>query len=254
MPLSARSNKNEKFPKVLLYSGWNTRNIGDQGHTPGTLRFLEINFPEAIVTVWLSSTNDEINDLLMARFPKITIVRGEMDNEGKTDSPDLQKAFDEAGLLIHNSGMSYNSFWKPPAILEACIRKNKLICIYGQSFDGFQEDDKSKMAGELSKAMAIYCRDNESYYYLRKIGVNPPILEFGPDGCSGIDLLNDQKAKVYLDKHSLSPKKFISVIIRTNTPAGEKPKNLPKWDVGNTSQNPGNPSSKDAIQTEIWNE
>ena len=58
--LTSRNTENPLYAsKVLLYSGWNTHNIGDQGHTPGTLRFLEKNFPEAIITVWLYKTNDE---------------------------------------------------------------------------------------------------------------------------------------------------------------------------------------------------
>ncbi|HYE17148.1 MAG TPA: twin-arginine translocation signal domain-containing protein, partial [Tepidisphaeraceae bacterium] len=38
LPAGALTPKREKA--VLLHSGWATKNIGDVGHTPGTLRFL----------------------------------------------------------------------------------------------------------------------------------------------------------------------------------------------------------------------
>ncbi len=239
-------------PKILLYSGWNTKNIGDQGHTPGTLRFLEQHFPEATVTVWLSSTNEETNRLLLHRFPKITIVRGKMNELGQTDEPELRKAFEQCDLVIHNSGMAFNQFWKAPSILEACNRNHKPICLYGQSFDGFSEEEEALMVGHLSKAMAIFCRDTESFSYLRRIGVRSPILEFGPDGCFGIDLVNEAKAHAYLERHQLQHKQFMVAIIRTNTSGAPKPKNLPTWDIGDTSQNPWEPTPEDQAQTEEW--
>jgi len=45
-------------PKVLLNSGWAFINIGDIGHTPGTLRFLEQYWHEAQVTLWLAHANE----------------------------------------------------------------------------------------------------------------------------------------------------------------------------------------------------
>ncbi|MCX6943130.1 MAG: twin-arginine translocation signal domain-containing protein, partial [Verrucomicrobia bacterium] len=37
---------------VLLQCAWATKNIGDIGHTPGTLRFLEQYLPQAKVILW----------------------------------------------------------------------------------------------------------------------------------------------------------------------------------------------------------
>jgi polysaccharide pyruvyl transferase WcaK-like protein len=243
-----------QFPRILIYSGWNTKNIGDQGHTPGTLRFLTQYFPEAALTIWLRSTNEETKTLLKTRFPRIEIVQGRLDESGSSENPALQKAFSEADLLLHNSGMIYNSFWKSPTILKTCHLVRKPICLYGQSFDGFEEEVKAEMVGLLSKTMAIYCRDNESLYYLRRIGVKPPILEFGPDGCFGIDLLNEEKSASYLNRHGLASKKFLVVILRTNTPGGKRPEILPEWDFGDTTQNPWNPTEKDEIQVKLWTE
>ncbi len=219
-------------PKILLYSGWNTKNIGDQGHTPGTLYYLDTYFPEASITLWLSKTNDETIALLKKRFPKIRMVSGSMDKQGKADNMELQEAFDGTDLLMHNSGMHYNSFWPAPSILEACINNDTPICLYGQTFDGFKKEDKERMISNLSKAKAIYCRDNESYYYLRKIGVSTPILEFGPDGCFGIDLRNDAKAETYMKNHGLASREFITVTIRTNVSGGAMPLTLDEMEAG----------------------
>jgi polysaccharide pyruvyl transferase WcaK-like protein len=239
-------------PKLLLYSGWNTYNIGDQGHTPGTLRFFEKYFPEASVMVWLHKTNDETITMLKKRFPKIKIIRGNIDQNGAFDNSELQQIYEACDLFIHNSGMHYNSFWTPSPILDKCIENQKPFCLYGQSFDGFTEDIEADMVSKLSKAAAIYCRDVESYHYLRKKGVQSPILEFGPDGCFGIDLLNDNKAEMYMAEHKLESKKFLTVIIRTNTPGGLRPDKLPAWDIGDTTQNPRDPAEADIRQIKLW--
>jgi hypothetical protein len=38
---------------ILLKTGWDTVNIGDIGHTPGTLRVLEDKLPDARVIAWI---------------------------------------------------------------------------------------------------------------------------------------------------------------------------------------------------------
>lgn len=110
------------------------------------------------------------------------------------------------------------------------------------------------MVEQLSRASAIYCRDNEAFEYLRAIGVSSPIHEFGPDGCFGIDLRDDARATVYMKEHQLLPNEFITVTTRTNTPAGAKPKIVPKWDIGDRSQNPWDPDETDRQQTQRWAE
>jgi|GEM_PF-328907 len=241
-----------KAPKILLHTGWNINIIGDQGHTPGTLRFFEQHFPEADVTTWLASTDEVVNAMLRKRFPNIKIIQGTLNEKGVANNPELQQAFDEADLVIQNSGMSFNTFWKTPAILEACNSNNKPLCNYAQSFDGFKKEDEAHMAKELSKVAANYCRDMESYYYLRQIGVTSKILGWGPDGCFGIDLRNDAMAEAYMEEHDLEHKKFIAINIRTNSSNSKKPKKLPKWYVGDTSQNPYEPTEDDEIQNELW--
>ena len=172
--------------------------------------------------------------------------------KGMADNSELQQAFNDTQLFIYNSGMHFNSFWPLPTVLETLIINKKAFCLYGQSFDGFKDDVKDKMVRQLSNAASIYCRDVESYYYLRDIGINAPILEFGPDGCFGIDLLNDKKAEAYMLKQGLESKKFLTVIIRTNAVGGPRPEKLPEGDFEDTSQYPLDPSQKDFYRTKLW--
>ena len=100
------------------------------------------------------------------------------------------------------------------------------------------------MSKLLSRAAAIYTRDVESFYYLRKIGVTSPSLAFGPDGCFGIDVRDDEKANAYLKAHDLAPKEFITVTLRSNTPKIGAKKG--------TVMNPTKPSKADLAQNELW--
>jgi len=230
---------------ILMRSGWQTVNIGDIGHTPGTLRYLETYLPDVKVILWLHKTTDEITAMLRKRFPNVQIVQGKLNARGKANNPEFQKAFDESDLFLYNSGMHFNQFWKPPIyIIEACTATNKPFCLYGQSFDGFAPEQEAKMSELLSRAAAIYTRDVESFYYLRKIGVTSPSLAFGPDGCFGTDVRDEEKANAWLKKHDLKPKEFITVTLRSNTPKIGAKKS--------TSMNPAKPSKEDLAQNELW--
>jgi polysaccharide pyruvyl transferase WcaK-like protein len=214
-----------KRPAVLLYSGWATHNIGDIGHTPGTLRYLAEFFPEARVSCWLRKSSPAVVGMLRQRFPQVTFIEGsELNAAGKATTPELQAAFDAADLFLHNSGMHYTRFWAPPVgVLKACLAHGKPIGLYGQTFDGFRNEDAATVPGLISQASFIFCRDNESLHFLRGAGVTPPILEFGPDGCFGIDVRDDAKAGAFMREHRLEPRKFICVILRTDKEISKNP-------------------------------
>jgi polysaccharide pyruvyl transferase WcaK-like protein len=216
-PRAARALDAVEGGGVLLYSGWATTNIGDIGHTPGTLRYLEEFCPRIPVTLWLRKSNEAIVQMLRSRFPQVPIVEGKLDRAGRADDLDLQAAFDRCRLLLHNSGMHYNAFWPPPEhLLTACRAHHKEIGLYGQSFDGFAPEDEDRLVGLLSGASFIYTRDVESLVYLRHAGVSAPILEFGPDGCFGIDVRDDAAATRFLEVHDLEPRRFITVTLRSD--------------------------------------
>jgi polysaccharide pyruvyl transferase WcaK-like protein len=141
--------------------------------------------------------------------------------------------------------MIFNRFWKPPlGLLQAFVLHNKPFGLYGQSFDGFTPgNEEEELKRLLSKAAFIFCRDGESLEFLRSKGVTPAVLEFGPDGCFGIDVRADEKAGAYLERHGLIPKEFITVTLRTNTP---------KSKGGGDPLNPAHPRPEELAQAERW--
>ena len=70
---SAQATKAKK--RILLRSSWQTVNIGDIAHTPGMLHLLEKHLPECEVTLWPSSVDNGVGEMLMKRFPKLRILR-----------------------------------------------------------------------------------------------------------------------------------------------------------------------------------
>lgn len=212
---------------ILLYSGWATHNIGDIGHTPGTLRYLEQFVPEAKVSCWLRKSNEAVLAMLQRRFPKVTFVQGNLDGAGKATTPELQTAFDNATLFLYNSGMHFTRYWQPPSgLVKTCLAKGKRVGLYGQSFDGFRDEDAATLPDLLSQVSFIFTRDTESLLFLRSQNVKPPVLEFGPDGCFGIDVRDDAKAGAFMKENGLEPRKFLAVILRTDREVGAN-KNKP---------------------------
>ncbi|MBC2602647.1 polysaccharide pyruvyl transferase family protein [Puniceicoccus vermicola] len=210
---------------VLLHSGWQTTNIGDVGHTPGTLRFIEQHIPEASVSVLLHDWSESVLAMLRQRFPRITFIP----REGKDYRPMKEhvSAFEKADLVIQNSGMLYNRFFQPDLrLMQMCIEARKPFGLYGQSFDGFPNDQKTEVVELFNHASFIYCRDTLSLQFLRSCEVKPRRLAFGPDGCFGTDLRNEEGANELLQKLHLKAGEYLTVTLRTNSPNKGKAENI----------------------------
>jgi hypothetical protein len=95
---------------VLLMSAWDTVNIGDIGHTPGTLRVLEQHLPKVSVNVWARKVDERVIALLKARFPKVKIFQGNLTGKEAQDE-ELRAAIAESDLFIRNSGMGQDTGW-----------------------------------------------------------------------------------------------------------------------------------------------
>ena len=74
-----------KRKTILLHSAWDTINIGDIGHTPGTLRIIEEHLPGVHVILWASKLDDRVTNLLMTRFPKLEIIQGSLRGKSERD-------------------------------------------------------------------------------------------------------------------------------------------------------------------------
>lgn len=185
-------------PKLLLRSSWQTVNIGDIAHTPGVLRLLEEHIPEADVTLWPSSVDNGVREMLMARFPKLKIAKA---------ADEVKQAVAESDFLLHGSG--------PSVVAEKDVARwrketGKPYGIYGVTI-GSVSDSLREL---LTYARFTYCRDSVSLKLIQSAGVKCPIMEFGPDGAFATDLRNDAAAEAFLDFNGLTPHKFLCVIPR----------------------------------------
>lgn len=238
--------------RILLRTGWAHKNVGDVGHTPGTLRLLYDRFPDADITVWSNGLNDSVTDLLLRHFPALRIVTGHPYDKEKGCPPDLAHAFDNTDLFLVNSGMPinyglFNYVWDGPVYnlypLWRCIERGIPFGIYGQSFDLFAHPSVSFFKPTLDQAAFIFTRETPSADYLRELGFAAPIIEFGPDGCFGIDTRDDATANAWLASHGLAPDQFLAVNIRTNTPVSAD---------GDSPLNPVHPTPEQQAENDRW--
>jgi len=197
---------------VLLQCAWATKNIGDIGHTPGTLAIIEKNLPQVKVILWAQHTNEQVDAMLMKRFPKLEIVKGKISEDGGV----VQKAIARSDFYLRGPGMGQSTDF-----MKYCNKVGKPWGLQGQSYfpdmvTGPGAEDRIKL---LNTAAFIYCRDSVTLKTLQDAGVKPPVMEFGPDGCFGVDVLDEEKALARLKKHGLEDKKFITIQLRTHSPS-----------------------------------
>jgi len=216
-----------KRKKIVLRTGWDTVNIGDIGHTPGTLRVLEQHLPDVDVVVWASSINDSIREMVLRRFPKVRIVRGSITSFKAAPAKEIVDEIATSDLVLHNSSMGQSTI-----LMDHCRRKGIPFGYFGQScFPDFVADPKTVEL--LNGTNFFYCRDTITLETMKRAGVRPPVLAFNPDGCFGIDVRDDVRADAFLRERGLEDRKFITVMLRTNTQ---------KHPGTDTKLNPANPT------------
>jgi polysaccharide pyruvyl transferase WcaK-like protein len=200
-----------KTKTILLQSAWDTINIGDIGHTPGTLRVLEQHLPEVKVIVWAMKVDERILAMLKARFPKVEFLQGKLDGQGEKDLK-FQNAIKNCDLFIRNSGMGQDLSY-----MKFCRQHGRRYGLFGQSFfpTMVQGEGAEERIELLNAAAFIYTRETKTLSILQSAGVK---AAFGPDGCFGIDVRDDERGLATMKKLGLKEKKFITVMIRTNTP------------------------------------
>lgn len=202
-------------PKVIvLQSAWDTVNIGDIGHTPGTLRVLEQHIPSVKLIVWAMKLDERVTVMLKARFPKVEFLQGSLTGKGERDEA-LRQAIAGCDLFIRNSGMGQDLSY-----MQFCRKLGKPYGLFGQSFFAAMVEGKGaeERIDLLNGASFIYTRETKTLDILKRGGVKTPVLEFGPDGCFGIDVRDDERGLATMKKLGLEEKKFITIHLRTNTP------------------------------------
>lgn len=224
--LASVSAKEGRPARLILRSSWQTVNIGDIAHTPGVLALLEKHLPEVSVSLWPSKLDNGVEEMLLKRFPKLTIVRGES----------LKKAFAENDFLLHGSG--------PSLVAEKDVIKwheatGKPYGVYGITFSSTSPTaTQASGSGVISKTIQVlsgakfaFFRDSVSMELAKQKGCTCPIMEFGPDGAFATDLRDDEKALVFLKEHGLEEGKFLCCIPRLRyTPYWTIPSKKAKMD------------------------
>jgi hypothetical protein len=197
-------------PRLMLRSSWQTVNIGDIAHTPGVLALLEKHLPGVEVRLWPSQVDNGVEEMLRARFPKVTIIK---------DPAALQAAFTECDFLLHGSG--------PSLVAQKDVERwqretGKPFGVYGITFSmqastaTSPANDKSiaQTIAVLSAAKFVFFRDSASLELAKQRGCTCPVMEFGPDGAFATDLRDDTKAVAFLKTNGLEDGKFLCCIPR----------------------------------------
>jgi polysaccharide pyruvyl transferase WcaK-like protein len=198
---------------LLLQSAWDTVNIGDIGHTPGTLRVIEEHLPTVRVVLWAAKLDERVTAMLKTRFPKVEILQGSLTGQSAKDAA-LQQAVKQCDLFIRNSGMGQDI-----SFMQFCRKHGKPYGLFGQSYfpgmvEGPGADERIAL---LNGAAFIYTRETKTLAILKKAGIKTPMLEFGPDGCFGIDVRDDPRGLATMKKLGLEERQFITLQLRTNT-------------------------------------
>ena len=206
----SRGNDKQRPPRLLLRSSWQTVNIGDIAHTPGVLAILERHLPDVEVRLWPSKVDNGVEEMLLARFPKLRIVKG---------AEALKAAFAECDFLLHGSGPSLVA---EKDVVRWSKETGKPYGVYGitlplqGSTSTSPAPDKviQQTIAVLSGAKFAYFRDSVSLELAKKRGCTCPVMEFGPDGAFGTDLRDDAKATAFLKANDLEDGQFLCCIPR----------------------------------------
>jgi polysaccharide pyruvyl transferase WcaK-like protein len=226
---------------ILLQSAWDTVNIGDIGHTPGTLRVMEEHLPEVKVVLWAMKVDERVTAMLKTRFPKVEILQGSLIGKGEKDEA-LRQAIASCDLFIRNSGMGQDI-----SFMQFCQKAGRPYGLFGQSYFATMVEGKGaeERIALLNAAAFIYTRETKTLSILKSAGIKTPVLEFGPDGCLGIDVRDDVRGLATMKKLGLEERKFITLELRTNTAK------LPGVDDNRTPKlNPLHPTSEQIADDE----
>ena len=197
-------------PRLLLRSSWQTVNIGDIAHTPGVLALIERHLPGVEVRLWPSKVDNGVEEMLLARFPKLRLVK----------SPEaLKAAFTECDFLLHGSGPSLVA---QNDVARWAKETGKPYGIYGITISA-QDSTATSPASEksiaatvevLSGAKFAYFRDSKSLELVKQRGCTSPLMEYGPDGAFATDLRDEAKATAFLKANGLEDSQFLCCIPR----------------------------------------
>jgi hypothetical protein len=199
-----------RAPCILLRSSWQTVNIGDIAHTPGMLALLERHLPEAEVRLWPSRVDNGVEELLMAHFPRLKIVKTNAEKEA---------AYRDCDFLLHGSGPSLVA---QRDVIRWAETTGKPYGIGGITFSlrgsTSTQNDAGAAVSETVRvfngARFVFFRDSVSLELARAQGCTCPVMEFGPDGAFATNVREEQKALAFLEANRLHEGQFLCCIPR----------------------------------------
>jgi hypothetical protein len=206
-PVLAETQSPIKGKKILLRSSWQTVNIGDIAHTPGMLHLLEKHLPECEVTLWPSSIDNGVGEMLLKRFPKLKVI-------GKGQAA-KDEAFRSHDFLLHGSGPGLVG---QKHLVEWREKTGKPYGIGGITWDYSAEGLEV-----INGARFAFFRDSVSLGLAKSKGGTCPVMEFGPDATFACDLVDDAGAIAYLREMGLEPGNFVCCI--------PKLRHTPYWEI-----------------------
>ncbi|MCP5119526.1 MAG: polysaccharide pyruvyl transferase family protein, partial [bacterium] len=165
--------------------------------------------PEAKIILWSSALDRGVREMLERNFPKLEIVGGSPEEAA------VSQAFDEADFLLHGSGPSvvardHLAAWRK--------RTGKPYGIFGVTITLRDEAASAALDSELRDllegATFVYTRETRSLENLKKAGIQGPEIGFAPDGAFSLKLLDEDRARAFLNENGLATKKFIAVVPR----------------------------------------
>lgn len=216
--------------RVLLRSLWQTVNIGDVAHAPGTLRAFRRYAPDVELTLWPRQIDSREREMLARFLPEVRIVEGTLDHESGPLTPELRAAFDRADLLLHGpaSGLGAEAdlaWWarnagRPYGFFGVSVDPVShpdfgALPQLAEMITALPDDHIAPGRRELLDGAAfLFCRDSLTLRYLRAQGIKTPVLDFGPDATFVFDLYDHDAADTVLAQHGLSDGEFVCVIPR----------------------------------------
>lgn len=196
--------------KILLRSSWQVVNIGDVAHTPSMLALLEKYLPQVEVVLWGSGDlSEEVISMEKKRFPKLTVVKGVIDEDGNASNTELEKAIQECDFLLHGSGPLLVGYED----IKMFVKKTgKPFGVFGITYGGYNGDDSH--INLLNQAKFVYFRDSVSLEKAKEDGLMCPIMMFGPDSAFATDVRDDEAALAYLKQNNLTVGEYLCCIPR----------------------------------------
>lgn len=191
---------------ILLVSGWQYYNIGDIAHTPGLLALLNNYLPDTKVILWPNHDVRAIDQMLLRRFPDLTIVKGSVAN-GEVESKEVIQAAETADFMLHGSGPSIVAL---PKLQWWKQHTKKPYGIYGITVETIGPEQRDV----LDNASFVYLRDTHSVKNLQENKIKSGAIGFAADATFAMDLRNEHDAVNFMNDHLLRRKRFLCVITR----------------------------------------